>query len=76
MTPGLGEGVDWGAGAEDDMAAAAGFEGSLSSPLGFSVSMTVEAALVQDETADADLRAAKEEAAMRHVGRDPRDQLL
>jgi hypothetical protein len=69
-----GEGVDWGL--EEDKGATMGFEGEVSSPLGFAASMSVEAALVQDEAADADRRAANEEAAMRHVGRDPRDELL
>jgi hypothetical protein len=46
------------------------------SPLGFSASMAVEAALVQDESADAELRAARDEAGIRHFGeKDPRDLL-
>jgi hypothetical protein len=46
------------------------------SPLSFSASMAVEAALAQDEIEDANRRAAKEAAAIRHFLKDPRDTLL
>ena len=74
------EEAEWGEGAGlDGMAgvgeAAMGGEAA-QSPLGFVVSTAAEAALIQDEIEDTDLRAAKEAAAISHFIRDPRDRLL
>jgi hypothetical protein len=53
--------------------AAAHFHGAEAPRLGFSAGEVVDAALVQDEIDYAARMAIEEAAAMRHVGKDPRD---